>query len=132
MQNHELQLKIYLEDTDAQGIVYHANYLKYCERARTEMLGAAAGVSLAEWQARGYLFVVHEIKLKYKEPARLLDVLVVRTELERGSPYRLTFKHAVHRLATGVLLVQAEAVVVAVGLDGGLRELPVGVGSSVG
>jgi acyl-CoA thioester hydrolase len=130
MRTHELQLKIYLEDTDAQGIVYHANYLKYCERARTEMLGSAAGTpspTLADWQARGYLFVVHELHVKYKVPARLHDGLVVRTELERGSSYRLMFKHKVHRLADEAAVVQIEAVVVAVGTDGGLRELPPGL-----
>lgn len=130
MHRHELQLKIYLEDTDAQGIVYHANYLKYCERARTEMLGTGAGSTsptLADWQARGYLFVVHELHVKYKEPARLHDVLVVRTELERGSPFRLVFKHKIHRLAGDAPVVQVEAVVVAVGVEGGLRELPPGL-----
>jgi acyl-CoA thioester hydrolase len=124
MSTFEFPVKIYLEDTDAQGIVYHANYLKYCERARTEILGAAGPRSLGDWQAAGYLFVVHELHVKYKVPARLHDLLSIRTELERGSPYRLTFKHKVQRPDDGALVALIDAVVVAVSPDGGLRELP--------
>jgi acyl-CoA thioester hydrolase len=127
MHEHELQVKIYLEDTDAQGIVYHANYLKYCERARTDMLAGGSGPSLGDWQARGYLFVVHELHVKYKEPARLHDVLAVKTELERTSSYRLTFKHSVRRLKDNAPLVQIDAIVVAIAVEGGLRELPEGL-----
>jgi acyl-CoA thioester hydrolase len=127
MQNHEFQLKVYLEDTDAQGIVYHANYLKYCERARTDIVGGAGGLTLGDWQARGYVFVVHEMHIKYKEPARLHDTLVVRTSVERSSAYRLTFKHSVYRFSNNAILVQAEAVVVPVSPDGTLRELPAGL-----
>jgi acyl-CoA thioester hydrolase len=127
MQAHELQLKIYLEDTDAQGVVFHANYFKYCERARTEIICRASGRALREWQAQGYLFVVHELHAKYKSPARLDDVLAVRTQSERASSYRFTFKHAVRRLPDDILLVQIEAVVVAIGGDGALRELPEGL-----
>ncbi|MEL6546751.1 MAG: thioesterase family protein, partial [Myxococcota bacterium] len=54
---HHLPVTVYLEDTDAQGIVYHANYLKFCERARTEMLGEA-GTPLAQMQESGVVFVV--------------------------------------------------------------------------
>ena len=61
---HRLRAKVYLEDTDAQGIVYHANYLKYCERSRTEVLGLS-GYTLGEMQARGYLFVVYEMHLRF-------------------------------------------------------------------
>jgi acyl-CoA thioester hydrolase len=127
MPTYESQVKVYLEDTDAQGIVYHANYLKYCERARTDMLGGPAGPSLADWQARGYLFVVHELHVKYKVAARLHDVLAIKTELERTSDYRLTFKHTVRRLTGDTPLVLIDAIVVAVGADGGLRELPEGL-----
>ena len=120
----ELPVKIYLEDTDAQGIVYHSNYLKYCERARTEILGSSGTRTLGGWQAAGYLFVVHELHVKYKVPARLHDLLSIRTELEPGSPYRLIFKHKVQRPGDDVLVALIDAVVVAVSPDGGLRELP--------
>ncbi len=124
MSSHELGLKIYLEDTDAQGIVYHANYLKYCERARTELLGARGGMSLGAWQARGYIFVAHEMNIKWKEPARLHDEVIVRTTMEQSSPYRLTFKHLIYRRRDDALLVKADIGIVVVGSDGNLRELP--------
>jgi acyl-CoA thioester hydrolase len=121
---HRLAVKIYLEDTDAQGIVYHANYLKYCERARTDMLGTQ-GYRLAEMQQRGFTFVVHEMHLKFQQPARLHDELEVRTEVQRSSAYRITFQHKVYR--GEALLFKAEANVVAIGDDGKLRELPAGL-----
>ena len=123
MDEHKLQVKIYLEDTDAQGIVYHANYLKYCERARTEIV-ALAGRTLGEMQASGCRPVVHEMRLKFHKPAVLHDLLEVRTTVARASPYRATFKHAVHRIGDEALLFSAEAQVVAVGADGELVELP--------
>ncbi len=77
---HRYALRVYYEDTDAGGIVYHANYLRFAERARTEAL-RALGVPHAEmvrdWQM---MFVVRRAKLDYCRPARLDDSLVVVTE----------------------------------------------------
>jgi tol-pal system-associated acyl-CoA thioesterase len=120
---HRLQVKIYLEDTDAQGIVYHANYLKYCERARTEIVGLA-GRTLGEMQAAGCRPVVHEMRLKFHKPAVLHDLLEVRTTVSRASPYRATFRHAVHRAGEEAPLFSAEAQIVAVDTAGELVELP--------
>ena len=72
-----MQIKIYYEDTDAQGIVYHANYIKFCERARSEAL-MQAGVDFARVDAH---FVVSELCAKFFRPARLGDTLEIRTSL---------------------------------------------------
>ncbi|WP_298025156.1 YbgC/FadM family acyl-CoA thioesterase [uncultured Campylobacter sp.] len=72
-----MQIKIYYEDTDAQGIVYHANYIKFCERARSEAL-MQTGVDFA--RADTY-FVVSELFAKFLRPARLGDTLEIRTSL---------------------------------------------------
>ena len=72
-----MQIKIYYEDTDAQGIVYHANYIKFCERARSEAL-MQAGVDFARTDA---YFVVSELFAKFLRPARLGDTLEIRTSL---------------------------------------------------
>ena len=72
-----MQIKIYYEDTDAQGIVYHANYIKFCERARSEAL-MQAGVDFARVDAH---FVVSELYAKFLRPARLGDTLEIRTSL---------------------------------------------------
>ena len=72
-----MKIKIYYEDTDAQGIVYHANYIKFCERARSEAL-MQAGVDFARTDA---YFVVSELFAKFLRPARLGDTLEIRTSL---------------------------------------------------
>ncbi|MCC7384465.1 MAG: YbgC/FadM family acyl-CoA thioesterase [Deltaproteobacteria bacterium] len=123
MEEHRLPVKVYLEDTDAQGIVYHANYLKYCERARTEVL-ARCGYTLGEMQTRGYIFVVYEMKLRFQRPARLHDELEVRSTVERTTDYRVTFKHRVLRRENEEPIFVAEAQVVTIDPAGELRPLP--------
>ena len=76
---HRYGLRIYYEDTDAGGIVYHANYLRFAERARTEAL-RDMGVAHAEMSAlHGLFFMVRRIKVDYLAPARLDDSLLVET-----------------------------------------------------
>jgi acyl-CoA thioester hydrolase len=70
-------IRVYYEDTDAAGIVYYANYLKYLERARTEWL-AAMGFALADLELQhAAVFVVHRVEIDYLRPARLGDALAV-------------------------------------------------------
>ena len=70
-------VRVYYEDTDAAGVVYYANYLKYLERARTEWL-AAAGVTLRALEIEhNAVFVVHHLEIDYRRPARLGDSLTV-------------------------------------------------------
>ncbi len=77
---HLYPLRIYYEDTDAGGIVYHANYLRFAERARTEAL-RAMGIPHAEMVGEfGRMFVVRRIEVDYQRPARLDDSLTVVTE----------------------------------------------------
>lgn len=78
---HRYAIRVYYEDTDAGGIVYHANYLRYAERARTEAL-RDLGVPHAELVARfGLMFVVRGLEAEYQRPARLDEALVVETEV---------------------------------------------------
>jgi acyl-CoA thioester hydrolase len=77
---HRHSLRVYYEDTDAGAVVYHANYLRYAERARTEAL-RDAGIPHAELVERfGLMFMVHRAEIDYQRPARLDDLLVVETE----------------------------------------------------
>ena len=77
---HRFSCRVYYEDTDAGGVVYHANYLGYAERARTEALRDAT-VPHAELVERyGLMFMVHRAEIDYVRPARLDDLLVVETE----------------------------------------------------
>ncbi len=79
-------VRVYWEDTDAGGIVFYANYLKYFERARTEWLRALGVQQQALREAEGAMFVVAETAVRYHAPARLDDTLDVTVALaERGS-----------------------------------------------
>ncbi len=71
-----LPIRVYIEDTDAQGIVYYVNYLKYMERARSEWLRSYGFVRPAFW-GEHLAFVVHSLTAKYKKPARLDDQIIV-------------------------------------------------------
>jgi acyl-CoA thioester hydrolase len=77
---HRYSFRVYYEDTDAGGVVYHANYLRYAERARTEAL-RQAGIPHAELVERfNLMFMVHRAEIDYVRPARLDDTLTVETE----------------------------------------------------
>lgn len=72
----ELPVRVYIEDTDAQGIVYYVNYLKYMERARSEWLRHCGFANPAFW-GDDAIFVVHSLAVNYHRPARLYDDLAV-------------------------------------------------------
>jgi acyl-CoA thioester hydrolase len=73
-------VRVYYEDTDAAGVVYYANYLKFLERGRTEWL-AALGVTLIGLEREhGVVFVVHRMEIEYRQPARLYDSLEVTVQ----------------------------------------------------
>jgi acyl-CoA thioester hydrolase len=79
---HHFALTIYFEDTDAYGIVYYANYLKYMERARSDMIRAVGVDQFAELRASGSAYAVVEVDIKYRSPGRLGDDLVVVSTVE--------------------------------------------------
>ncbi|WP_242184971.1 YbgC/FadM family acyl-CoA thioesterase [Sphingomonas sp. CARO-RG-8B-R24-01] len=78
---HRFPLRVYFEDTDLSGIVYHANYLRYMERARSDMLVRAGIDQRAHQEAGGGAYAVTALAIRYKAPARLDDALVVVTRL---------------------------------------------------
>ncbi|WP_299511216.1 YbgC/FadM family acyl-CoA thioesterase [uncultured Limnohabitans sp.] len=86
----EHPIRIYWEDTDAGGIVFYANYLKFFERARTEWLRALGFGQQVLRDQSGGMFVVSETAVKYHSPARLDDTLVVTAELQSGGKASLT------------------------------------------
>jgi acyl-CoA thioester hydrolase len=79
---HTWPIRVYYEDTDLAGIVYYANYLRFIERARSEMV-RAAGVDQVEMKARDLVFAVRRVEADYLSPARYDDLLEVRTRLDR-------------------------------------------------
>ena len=96
-QPFSFSVRVYYEDTDAGGVVYYANYLKFMERARTEWL-AALGFPLASFERdTGVVFVVHRVEIDFLRPARLNDALAVTVEvLDRGAA-RLALRQAILR-----------------------------------
>jgi tol-pal system-associated acyl-CoA thioesterase len=88
-------LQIYYEDTDLSGSVYHANYLRYFERAREHLLGPEALVRL--WKDEGIGFVVYKCELSFREPATLGDCLEIRTLVRLESEFRAVFQQSIWR-----------------------------------
>lgn len=84
--SHALRVRVYWEDTDAGGIVYYANYLKFFERARTEWLRACGVEQGLLREQTGLIFVVADVQLRYRAPARLDDVLRITVAVrEQGA-----------------------------------------------
>lgn len=110
-----LRARVYFEDTDAGGIVYYVNYLKFMERARTELV-RSLGFDQSALQGENIIFVVHSVAVRYHAPARLDDELVVGVdvlELKRAS---VRFRQQIVR-ADGVLLCEGEVLVACVSAD---------------
>jgi acyl-CoA thioester hydrolase len=119
---HRFAVRVYYEDTDAGGVVYHANYLRFCERARTDML-ALAGADIAAALAAGEGgYVVSAAKLDYRMPARLGDALIVASRLAQVRASSCVIQQRVMR--DDQLVVDAHITVAWVGSDGRPRRQP--------
>jgi acyl-CoA thioester hydrolase len=98
----QFPIRIYWEDTDAGGIVFYANYLKFFERARTEWLRALGIEQHALKTEVGGMFVVSETSLKYHRPAQLDDLLTVTAELAEAGRASLTLRQQAWREQNGL------------------------------
>ena len=114
---HLLPVRVYYEDTDFTGLVYHANYVRYFERGRSDSL-RAMGIGHAELLEgdEPLAFVVSEMALNFLKPARIDDALVVRTLYEAVKGPRLLIRQSVER--GGEVLCRAEVTAVCIHLDG--------------
>ncbi|MBW6495003.1 MAG: tol-pal system-associated acyl-CoA thioesterase, partial [Burkholderiaceae bacterium] len=100
---------VYYEDTDAGGIVYYANYLRFFERARTEWL-RALGATHARLEAEdGLLFVVRDFNIEYLKPARLDDELVIAVRVAQARRASLTLEQSARIAGSDEILVKARA-----------------------
>ena len=122
LDRHIFSLRVYYEDTDAGGVVYHARYLGMAERARTEAL-RDAGVPHAELtRDHGLAFVVHRLAAEFQSPARLDDLLAIETTLAAISAARLSLRQLVRRDATPLVALSVE--LACVGADGRPARIP--------
>ncbi len=109
---HHIDFRVYYEDTDAGGIVYNANYLKYAERARTEML-RLIGLSQSDLREEyGILFVVRRAEIDFKKPALLDDIIRIETVVESKSRTSFIFKQ--HAFKSNLLLADMKIVIVCI------------------
>jgi len=119
---HVFPVRVYYEDTDAAGIVYYANYLRYAERARTEML-RSLGIESARMMAdRGVAFAVKRCAVEFVKPAMLDDMLAVETRLLDVGGASVRADQRVRRDQTD--LVRMELKLGCMSLDGGPVRLP--------
>ena len=112
----EISVRVYIEDTDAGGIVFYGNYLKFFERARTDFL-RSIGIAQSVTIENNLIFVVRHIAVDYQSPARLDDLLAISCVVKSIRPTRILFCQSANRANDGMNLVNAEVEVVAVSMD---------------
>jgi len=117
----ELQVRIYYEDTDFSGNVYHAAYLKFFERGRTEFL-RAHGVHHSELAKDGIAFAVRSMAIEFEGAAHIDDLVTVVTKVMGATGARLTLEQSIRRGETR--LTSAKLVIVAINRDGRAVRLP--------
>tara|TARA_A100001015_G_scaffold307787_1_gene404255 strand:+ start:27 stop:422 length:396 start_codon:yes stop_codon:yes gene_type:complete len=103
MKCNDFSLKVFVEDTDFQGFVYHANYLKYLERARTQFL---IDNQISQLDTEGF-FVIKNINITYSFPARLEENLLVKTDVQLKTKARMAFNQAIENINTKKICCEA-------------------------
>jgi acyl-CoA thioester hydrolase len=118
-EGHVLPVRVYYEDTDAIGVVYHANYLKYCERGRTDWLRL---LGIHQSSLSDMSFVVRRMRCEFIKPARLDDLVEVETRLVEAGGARVDMLQRISR--QGVVLFAAEVTAVLIDAQGRPRRVP--------
>ncbi|AJE04751.1 acyl-CoA thioesterase [Geobacter pickeringii] len=118
-----MEFRVYYEDTDAGGVVYHARYLGFFERGRCEFL-RTRGLSVRELADRGWIFPVVRLEIDYRAPAVLDDLVRVETEVLEVGKTSFTVGQQVVRLPDGKCLVAGRVTLVCVGPGMRPKRLP--------
>jgi acyl-CoA thioester hydrolase len=118
-----MEFRIYYEDTDAGGVVYHARYLGFFERGRTEFF-RDRGLSVQNLHHEGSIFPVARMEIDFRAPARLDDLVRVETELTRAGKTSFVMAQRLLRPLDGKLLVEAEVTLVCVNPEMKPKRLP--------
>lgn len=122
--HHLFPVRVYFEDTDTGGMVYHASHLRFMERARTEML-RAGGIDHARLiRDDGIMFIVRSVTIAYHKPARLDDELVVHTATTKLGNASVTLRQDIKASKNGLLISEATVILVAVNRDGAPCRIP--------
>lgn len=116
--SHEITVRVYYEDTDAQGIVYFANYFRFMERGRTEWLRARGVDQVRLMNEHNLCFSLTTTAVKFRKPAKFDDELVVRTTVTRTSGARVAFEQNIYRdSSAGELLCAGECEAACLAVD---------------
>ena len=121
LRQHEIEIRVRYQETDAQGRVHHANYLTYFEMGRVEIL-RASGYSYRRMEDEGVILVVAEISCRYRRPALYDDLLRLVTTTRRAVGVRINQEYQVLRGTE--LLVTGESVLACINREGQLQRLP--------
>lgn len=111
-----MEKRIYYHDTDAGGVVYYGNYLKYLEESRTEFL-EKKGFSVAQLHRSGFFYAVRKCSITYRSPARYGDTILCDARLKEVTAAQLIFEQTIHDKASGRLLVEAQVDLVSLTKD---------------
>jgi acyl-CoA thioester hydrolase len=106
-----LTLRVNYSETDQMGVVYHANYLIWFDRARTELM-RETGLSYRELEEQGVYLAVSDVRVRYRAPARYDDLVEIRCWVRELESRRVTFGYAVQRAPTGDLLATGETALI--------------------
>jgi acyl-CoA thioester hydrolase len=117
MTHHDLPIRIYYEDTDAGGIIYHAKYLKFAERARTELLRACGYENLALQKDPGILFVVRHAENDYLKPGFLDDMLEMQSSISTMKNSSFIMQQDLIRPKDQTILCRMKITLVCVSVD---------------
>ncbi|MCA2013096.1 tol-pal system-associated acyl-CoA thioesterase [Pararhodobacter sp. CCB-MM2] len=118
---HQFPVTVYYDETDLGAIVYHANYMKFIDRARADWV-RGIGVDQNALREQGFVFVVHRIEADFLASAKLEDQLMIRTNVMEVTRLRLILDQRVYRDRT--CLFRARVTIALVSLDGKPRRLP--------
>ena len=118
-----ITLRVNYSETDQMGVVYHANYLIWFDRARTELM-RDTGLTYRELEQQGVYLAVSEVKVRYRAPARYDDLVQVRCWVRELASRRVIFGYAVERAGTGDLLATGETALISLTHEHTLTRIP--------
>jgi acyl-CoA thioester hydrolase len=121
--HYDIEFRVRYGETDQMGVVYHAEYLVWCEMGRTEYI-RALGIPYAEIERRGIRLAVAQATLRYHAPARYDDLIRVETSILRAGSRAIEFEYHVRSALTGARLATARTTLVAMDRDGRATTIP--------
>ena len=115
---HEFELRVRYAETDQMGVVYHTNYLVWCEIGRTELIRSLTGASYAELEARGFFLAVSELTIRYHGAARYDNLIRVRTTLVEARSRSVAFEYLITNAESGERLASARTGLISLDQNG--------------